>query len=208
MSTRTIPELGPLLGRLAAFPDQPLPGEALLSPVRLALLTAVFERNGWLPAWHRAVASAEQSVSAEIEARLRAAATVSRFPARRLASELPSQEDRGILAARLSAAGIGFEEAVGRLEFASGDSRQDEYLRLVCGELEAAWSRLVSIASEELARWDLRALRVRSWQRPWTLLIIGATLLLSLAIWFGLVLGGYLNVPSWLHPTAEWIWSW
>ncbi len=207
VSAKATMELGPFLGRLAALPDRPLPAEGLLSPVRLDLLTAVFERTAWLPAWQSAVASAERRVSAEIERRMRDAALESRFPAKHLARELPTDEDRAMLAARLSAAGIGYEQAVARLELPAEAERRDELLRLVCGELEAAWTQLVSSASDEIARWDLQAVRIRAWRRPWTPLIAGAALLLGVATWAGLVLGGYLNAPAWFRPIAEWVWS-
>jgi hypothetical protein len=204
-ATGSTTELGPWLGRLTSPPDQPSPAEVLLSRVRLDLLTGVFERAGWLAVWERAVASAERTISGEIEARLREAARASRYPARRLRDELATAEDRQLFAARLSAAGIGYEDAVARLEEAPGV--MDEQLRRVCGELEAGWERLVTTAGEELARWDLRAARIRTWRRPWTPLAIGSGILLAIATWLGLVLGGYLDSPTWLRPLADWVWS-
>ncbi|HLB55488.1 MAG TPA: hypothetical protein VJK71_10330 [Gemmatimonadales bacterium] len=198
-------ELGPLLGRLASPPDHPSPGESLLSRVRLDLLTGIFERAGWLAVWERAVASAEQTISGEIEVRLRDAARASRYPARRLREELPTAEDRELFGARLSAAGIGYEDAVARLE--QGRAVIDEQLRRMCGELEAGWERLVATADQELARGDLRSARIHAWRRPWSPLLIGGGTLVGMAIWLGLVLGGYLDSPSWLRPLADWFWS-
>lgn len=197
-------ELGPMLGRLVSPPDPAASAERLLGPVRLDLLTRVFEHSDWLPAWERAVAAAAETVPAEIERRLRDAAQAARYPARRFRAELPDAEDRQVLAARLSAAGIGFEEAVARLEAGPGEER----VRSACGELEAAWSRLVDIAGEELARWELRAAALRAWRRPWWPLLAATGLALAGAAWLGLVLGGYLAVPGWLRPFAEWVWSW
>src|SRR5712671_1810364 len=126
-----IPELGPLLGRLAGrWPEQPQ-GFSGLEAVRLTLVSALFDRAGaararlaagdpsgaaealgpavWLEAWERAVGAASGAVAGEIVRRLREAGAVSRFPAARLSTSLPGEEDRHILQARLSAAGIGFE---------------------------------------------------------------------------------------------------
>ncbi|MGQ0704027.1 MAG: hypothetical protein ACT4PM_12925 [Gemmatimonadales bacterium] len=201
-------ELGPMLGRLFMPPDPSAPVERLLGPVRLGLLTGIFERTGWLSNWEKAVAAAEQGVSAEIERRLREAAAISRYPARRLSAELPAADDRRVLQARLSAAGIGFEEAVARLEAGLGTAFEAERVRLACGELQASWSRLIETAGAELARWDVRAAAIRSWRRPWWPLATATGLVLAGAIWLGLVLGGYLDVPGWLRPFAEWVWSW
>lgn len=203
-------ELGPFLGRLVSPPDESSSVEVLLAPARLDLLTRVFERAGWREAWEEAVSQAGGAIAAEIDARLRDAARVSRFPARRLRPELPTAEDHEIMTARLAAAGIGYEAAIVRLDEADGSGRserREEHLRRICGELEAAWERLVRTASEELERWDRSAARIRSWRRPWTPLLLGAGILLAIAIWLGLVLGGYLGAPSWLRPFAEWSWG-
>ena len=193
-------ELGPLLGRLTSSPNQSAPAEALLSPVRLELVTGIFERAGWSAAWEQAVSQAGRTISSEIESRLRAAAQVSRYPARRLNQELPTVEDRSVLLARLASAGIQYEEAITRVE----DPTQ---IRRASGELEVAWDQLVVTASEELSRWDLRATRIRSWRRPWTPFVLATAVVLALAIWVGLVLGGYLRSPSWMRPLADWVWS-
>ena len=226
-SRHTVPELGPLLGRLAGrWPDQS--GEdAGLEAVRLELVNALFDKAGaartrlaagdpegagatlgpgaWLEAWESAVAAASGATADEIGRRLREAAVVSRFPARRLAALLPGEEDRRILTARLSAAGIDFERALDGLGLSAGP--WNDALRRTAGELEDAWERLVIAVHRELAVWDARAAAVRSWRRPWTPLILAGLLLLAAAGWLGLVLGGYVPAPAWLRPFAEWVWS-
>lgn len=196
-------ELGLWLGRLVAPPEPGSPAEVLLSEVRLDLVTAIFERTPWLSAWERAVRSAAPLVSAELEARLHDAARISRYPARKLQPILPGPEDRQILANRLSAAGMGLEDAVRR--FPAAD---DGEIRLVCGELEAAWDRLVATADEELAQADRLAAEIRRWKRPLWPLALGGAALLALAVWAGLVLGGYLPSPAWFRPLANRVWSW
>jgi hypothetical protein len=222
-----LPELGPLLGRLIAPPGEKTPFEAALDGVRVALLTELFDKAGaargfllvgdlpgaraalgrtaWLEVWERAVAAALECILEEIERNLRDAAAVSRYPRERLAAALPDPEERRLLAGRLSAAGIGLETALERL----GETGRDwnEQLRRVCGELEAAWDRLVSTALQELAGWNRRALEIRVWRRPWMPLLVAGGVLLALSVWLGLVLGGYLPTPGWLRPLAEWVWG-
>jgi hypothetical protein len=222
-----IPELGPLLGRLAGRWPAPPGGDAGLEAVRLALVSALFDRAGaararlaagdpaaaadalgptvWLEAWERAVGAASGAVVGEIVRRLREAAAASRFSAARLSASLPREEDKRILEARLSAAGIGFEEAVTGLT--AGRLPWEEALRHAAGELESAWERLEIAAHRELAVWDTRAAAIREWRRPWTPLIIAAAALLTVAGWLGLVLGGYLPAPGWFRPVAEWVWN-
>ncbi len=224
---RTLPELGPLLGRLLAPPAEPSAVLAGLEPVRLELLNALFDKAavarsrlsagdesgaraalgpaGWLEVWERAVASAARSVAAEQERRLRDAAILSKYPAKRLAAALPDAEERRLLAGRLSAAGSGLEESVLLLE--DGSRPLPEALRRVSGELQAAWDRLTATALREIERGERRAAEIRSWRRPWLPLVIAGTLLLATALWLGLVLGGYLAVPGWLRPFANWVWN-
>jgi hypothetical protein len=230
MTTRAsagLPELGSLLGGLISPPGEKSPVEASFESVRLDLLTALFDRAGaarellrtgdepgarsalggplWLEAWEQAVTAAARAVSAEIERRIREAAAETRFPPKRIAARLPDAEERRVLAARLSAAGIGLEAAI---ELLSEPSRPwTETLRRVAGELEAAWDQLLITARTELERWEPRATAVRGWRRSWRPLTIAAAILLPLATWMGLILGGYLHAPGWLRPFTNWVWN-
>lgn len=223
----TMPELGPLLGGLVTAPVEQSAALARLDPVRLDLLTALFDKAGaararlaagdeagarnalgpaaWLEVWEQAVTAAARSVESLVERRLRDAALVSRYSAKRLAASLPDPEERRLLAARLSAAGSGLEATVGLL--ADPSRPWNEALRLVTGELQAAWERLAATALQEIERGEHRATEIRSWRRPWLPLIVTGAGLLILAGWLGLVLGGYLRVPAWLLPFAEWVWN-
>jgi hypothetical protein len=84
----------------------------------------------------------------------------------------------------------------------------DQELRIRCGELEAAWDRLVAVANQELSRADRVAAETRAWKRPLAPLVLGGGILLILASWIGLVLGGYLRAPGWFRPIAEFVWGW
>lgn len=223
----TLPELGPLLGRLIEVPAELTPADAALDVARVQMLTTLFQhaaaarallargdtsaaravlgRPAWLEVWERAVSDASSAITAEITQRLRDAATTSRLPARRLAALLPGPEDRRVLAARLSAAGIGLEAAVFQLDDAS--TPWTDALRRTAGELEAAWEQLGVTAHRELSTWDQRSAEIRQWKRPWTPLVMIGLLLLGFTTWLGLVLGGYLSAPGWLRPIAQWFWN-
>lgn len=222
----SLPELGPLLGHLAS-PDAPASRDPELEPVRLALLSALFERAGkarallaagdsgaaraalarevWLGIWEGAVAATLTALLTGIERRLRDAASISRIGRKRTASLLPSPEDRRILGARLGSAGMGLEQAT--LELAKPSLEWDEALRRTAGELTDGWDRLVALARQERDFWERRIADVRAWRRSWRPLVLAATALLLLAIWLGLVLGGYLPVPGFLRPLTDWYWS-
>lgn len=221
-----IPEVGPLLGTLVHPPDHS-GEEASLHPARLAMVDAVFSRaalarrhlaqgdeaaaraalgsRAWLEIWDAAAVQSAAILIERTERRMREAAGYSRMPGRRLAPQLPSTEDRTILTAKLSAAGMGLEAAAPALD-ATGEE-WDQAARRAAGELEQAWQRLRRTAEDEMAFWDRRIGAIRSWRRPWLPLLAGGGVALGLGTWLGLVLGGYLPVPGPLRPFAEWVWS-
>lgn len=219
-------ELGPFLGHLAS-PDAPGSRDPELEPVRLAMLSALFERAGrarallasgdapaaraalsrdaWLGIWEAAVAGAAEALLSGVERRFREAAAVSRLRPRKVSSRLPGAEDRRILDARLGSAGMGLEQAA--LELARGSLDWDEAIRRTAGEFTGAWDQLLALARQERDFWDRRVAAVRAWRRPWRPLILGGGAALVLAVWLGLVLGGYLPVPGFLRPLTDWYWS-
>ena len=221
-----LPELGPLLGRLAA-PDTPATRDRDLEPVRVALLSELFERAGrarerlaagdaaaaravlgrdtWLAIWERAVSEASSAMFAGIERRIRDAAAVSRFPGRQVGARLPDAEERRVLTARFSSAGIGLEE-VSR-ELGNPAVEWGEAVRRTAGEFTGAWDQLRALARQEYDAWERRTTQIREWRRPWRPLVLVGVALLSLAVWLGLVLGGFLPVPGFLQPLADWYWS-
>jgi len=232
MAGTELPELGPLFGRLLAPPGEHDRPGARLDAVRVELVSVLFDAAGrareslargdhraagialapavWLTAWERAVAETAGLVVAEAEARLRQAALRSRSPARRLHALLPDPEYSRVLQARLAAAGSELELAAEAAVAEGMHSHPDAWpaaLRRIGGELEAAWERVSQEARSELAAWELRARALAAWRRPLRPVLLGAVLLLAAAIWLGLVLGGYLAVPGWLRPFADWAWS-
>ncbi|NOT08593.1 MAG: hypothetical protein HOP28_10365, partial [Gemmatimonadales bacterium] len=155
--------------------------------------------------WERAVAAASAAVAEEAERRLRHAAIAARYPAKRLASLLPDVEEKRVLSARLSAVGVPLEE--GTADLGEAPSEWIGAITRMAGELESAWDGLHRAARQELQMWERRADGIRGWRRPWRTLGLIGGLSLSLAVWAGLVLGGFLPVPNFLRPAAEWLWS-
>lgn len=222
----SFPELGPFLGHLAS-PDAPDSRDPELEPVRLGMLSALFGRAGrarallgsgdaagsraalsreaWLGIWEEAVAGAAAALLTGVERRLRDVAAISRIGKQPVAGLLPSMEDRRILTARLASAGLGLEQAT--LELAKSSPDWDESIRRTAGELTGAWDRLLALSKQERDFWDRRIADVRAWRRPRRPLILAGAVLLLLAIWLGLVLGGYLPVPTFLRPLTDWYWS-
>jgi hypothetical protein len=222
----TLPELGPLLGSLVE-PENPSSAHPELEALRIRMVGSLFEQAGearrlleagdpaaarvalgsaaWLDLWESTVQQAALALARSIEQRIRAAAAYARFPPKRIPHELPTTEDRRILAARLSAAGIGLESAAPALD---GPPEQwSQAVRVAAGELEQAWRRMLVTADQELAFWMARARTVQAWKRPRWPVLAGFAVALLLTLWVGLMLGGYLPVPATLRPAAEWIWS-
>jgi hypothetical protein len=176
-------------------------------------------RVAWLDLWERAVAAAAQRLAHAVNARMRAAAVESRLPDSRLARVLLSPEDVRAIASRLGSGGANFVSALDALEQtvpaaaasgARGRLGQDEWHRALAAtarRLESSWLALTAAAKREQERWKGEIEQIRAWRRPrWPLWII-TVLVLLVATYVGLLLGGYLPVPDPLRGFAEFWWS-
>jgi hypothetical protein len=165
------------------------------------------------------VAAAAQRLADAVNARLRDAAVESRLPTGKLAAFLLTAEDTRAIASRLGSGGAHFVSALDAMEqtvpaaAASGSrgrSGQDEWQRALATtarRLESSWLALMVSAKREQDRWKVEIERVRSWHRPvWPLWVLTA-LVLALATYLGLLLGGYLPVPGFLRSFAEFWWQ-
>ena len=230
-----VPELGPLLGRLAA-PAGTNGGPVPLDDIRLRLVTELFElagaarafaesgdpasaaqslnRHGWLAAWERAVDAASERVAGRIEAMLRSAAAESRLPGRRLRRILLTGDEKRGIAVRLGSGGALLVDALDQMESTvrktarggeHGETWRTELAR-VARQLESAWVALEAAAAREEAAWREDAADVRAWRRKrWPLWLISLAVVLLLG-WTALVLGGFLDAPGWFRPVADWWW--
>lgn len=231
----SIPELGPLMGRLAE-PPRTAAG-APLDDVRLALATRVFElagaarafcevddvvsavqslsRQGWLTAWEAAVDGAARHLADRLDFRLRSAASESRLPGRRLRQELLSEAERRGIGVRIGSGGWALVDALDAMEARAplaprspqGFAAWCAALAEVARKLDSAWRGLEAAAAAELDAWGEDVGRVRSWRRSrWPLWAVTAVVL-GVALWVGLVLGGFVPAPDWFRPVAEWWWG-
>jgi hypothetical protein len=176
-------------------------------------------RVAWLDLWERAVAAAAQRLADAVNAWLRAAAAESRLPAGKLGAVLLTAEDVRAIASRLGSGGANFVSALDALEqtvpaaAASGNRGrlgQEEWQRALAAtarRLESSWLALTVAAKREQERWKGEIERVRAWHRSlWPLWLI-TVVVLAIATYLGLILGGYLPVPGPLRGFAEFWWS-
>jgi hypothetical protein len=180
---------------------------------------ASLSRVAWLDLWERAVAAAAERLAGVVNAKLGEAAIESKLPARQLEAFRLKTEDVRAIASRLGSGGAGFVSALDALEqtvpgaSASGTrgrAGQEEWQRALAAtarRLESAWLALAAGARAEQDRWKAEIDRARAWRRPTRLLWLISVLVLAVATYLGLVLGGYLAVPPPLRPMAEFWWS-
>jgi hypothetical protein len=222
-----LPELGPWLGRLAEVGSRATAPDLDLDAIRLALVTALFERGAEarallragdgsgaraaldrravLDVWNQALERVNQEVLRAIDGRLRRAASRSGAPKRRLRSAAPSADDRSMLRARLDAASIPLERAVDRRPAPATDL--GDWTRRACAGLEESWDALEASVWAELAEWDRAAAELDAWRPRRNVLVVGWAVAVLIAAWLGLAVGGYLPRPHWLDPVADWFWS-
>ncbi len=236
VTVTAIPELGPLLGRLAD-PADARASVVPLDDIRMRLVSDLFElagaarsfaeagdlaaaaqslnRYGWLAAWERAVAAAADRVADRIEARLRSAASESRLPGRRLQRVLLTSDERRGIGVRLGSGGALLVDALDEMERSVRETARQgqagagwrDALAAVARRLEAAWLSLVSAAAAEEAAWQEDVADVRTWRRArWPVWVITVVVIAACA-WLAAVLGGFIDSPSWFRPVAEWWWS-
>ena len=189
------------------------------SPDDHAAIVGSLHARNWRQVWDKALSDATARTADAINGGFASAAALSRFPKRRLARLQVSDAERAAMKARLGAGAIPFEESLMRLEDLAGGAgssargsdasfhRWSDGLAVVARQLESAWMALEEASDREGARWKVEIDKVRDWSRPrWPLWLL-SFLVVAAASWLGLVLGGYLEVPGWLRPLAEFWWT-
>jgi hypothetical protein len=167
-------------------------------------------RRAWLEAWEDAVTGAATLLADRVTVQLEAECRAARLPRRHRRRVLPGPADRRALAARIGSAGAVLVSATDELERCSGPALEatgltpghvsawQDALRAAGRRLEAAWLGLEDAVEREAIRWQLVADEVSRWRRPlWPVLTVGG-IAIALAVWLGLVLGGFLAAPPWL----------
>jgi len=168
------------------------------------------DRDVWSGAWEDVVHRTADRVATALDRELLLAARRVRMPQRRAQRLALTAAERRALAARLASGGDGFEQAVDGVGRTTAVLRQawpgDPEVRrdwqdaqlFAARRLEAAWLSLETLVEHERSRWAPELQAVLSWRPPlWPVFVVW-TPLAVLAIWLGLVVGGYLPAPSWL----------
>jgi hypothetical protein len=221
---RSLPELGPLLGRMAS-PASRGPAELPLDDIRFELLSALYIRAGlargefaagrpdvarhqlgreaWLAVWRDASGRVAARLLEALDGRFAAAAAESRMPARLLERMGLPREDRDVIRNRIEACGIGLEEMAPPEDTGPWP---DGLLRSAMA-LDDAWERLEAVVVQELARYGPAVEVVRQWRRPLAPLWAGTVLAVATVLGLGLSLGGYLPAPGLLGSLQRWFWS-
>lgn len=177
---------------------------------RAAALAAI-GRAAWQEAWEEAVSSVADLVLSRIAEQLEAEAVAVGMSRRKRGELGIGAADRRALAARLGSAGSDLVAVLDELEERATDvldatalnrgavEAWQESLKIAARRLEAAWLALEQGVEREEYRWTGVADRVAAWRRPlWPVGLVGSLVLLP-TIWLGLILGGYVDVPSWLQ---------
>jgi hypothetical protein len=176
--------------------------------------------SGWVAAWETTVRQSAEYAANAIDHRIRGAARESRIPKRRLRRLLLTDAEKRAIAARLGRGGTGLTLGLEALEVETGRMREAGVLDrdanarwrtalIKSGHaLESAWLQLEGASVEEWNRWTPLVESVRAWRRPRWLLALLTISILGVALYLGLVIGGYLQGPPFLDPVAEWWWTW
>ena len=75
-----------------------------------------------------------------------------------------------------------------------------EALRMAGRRLEEAWLLLEDRVETEIGRWSPAIQQVHRWRKSLTPVLVVGSLLLALAIWAGLTVGGFIPAPAALRP--------
>lgn len=182
------------------------------------LALATLNAAAWDTAWGSAVESVAERAAAAIGDRLLAAARESRLPAR-YARHLPldAAEVRALVA-RLDRGSLPLREALLTLDQLAPAARSERApltavhdwqsaLLASARRLEAAWLALDDVLREEWRTWGAEVEEVRAWHRPLWPLVVIASVVLAVACYGGLMVGGYLPVPGPLTGIVERIWA-
>jgi hypothetical protein len=183
------------------------PGRSGHDDVRLTLVDALLVANGagelthdrWESAFADAMRSLRMRVIGDAESALRAAATQSRYPARRLRARLPDALAADILLNRLLATAIPLE----RLDVLATDPQSQ---RLRAAAADAAWEQAVAVAAAQSAEWNRVAAGVAAWQRNMAPVWIISVALVAVAALLAAWLSGVLPSPAWFRSVNAFWW--
>ena len=169
----------------------------------------------WREAWDDALVAVADTLTDRVSAQLDAEARAVKMAKRRRAKLQLDEVAKRTVVARLGATGAALvpvldaidQAAAGALEAVHREleavERWQEAQKLAARRLEAAWLALELAVEQEATRWVDVMDKVARWRKPfWPVAVVGL-IALGLAVWLGLVFGGYIDAPGWLAR----IWS-
>ena len=176
---------------------------------------AALSGTTWREAWDEAVASVADTLVDKASAQLEAEAIAVKMGKRRRAKLRVDDAARRALTARLGATGAALVPALDAIDrcvppVLAASSTEPEAIeawqnaqRLAARRMESAWLALEVAVEAEMPQWQALMDRVARWRKPlWPVVLVAAPAL-AVAVWLGLVFGGYLEPPDWF----ERIWS-
>lgn len=167
-------------------------------------------RSAWLASWEHAVRRAADRVADTLDDQMERIGKGVRMSRRKRQLRKLTSAERRALTARLSAGGAELVKTLDELARAGAKVRATETpddethhawqdaIQTAARRLEAAWLVLEDAVRAERRRWEPELTALARW-RPslWPVLLVWAVGAGAL-VWFGLILGGYLNAPLWL----------
>ncbi|MGH7615287.1 MAG: hypothetical protein ACREMW_14755 [Gemmatimonadales bacterium] len=171
--------------------------------------------EAWSGAWNEAVRRTAERVADALDTSLAGAARRVRMPRRKQRALALVSVERRAIAARFASGADHFEEAL-RAVTRSTDTLHrtwpadpadhaewQEAQQLAARRLEAAWLVLETQVEAERTRWAPELEAINAW-RPSLAPVFSVWIpCAALAIWLGLVLGGYLPAPTWLAALLD-----
>lgn len=174
--------------------------------------------GAWTAAWERAVTAASDQLIGRLVQQFEDAARLSRMPAPFLKRYLPTEAERLAIAAHLGKGSGRLEQALETLDLSAASllERPDatdclvawhDALDLAGRRIEAGWIELEEAVLRELQRWALEINTVRDWRRPRWPMWVATGVVVGVAVYLGLVFGGFVEPPAVLRPMAEFFWE-
>ena len=168
------------------------------------------DRDAWTRAWEEAVHRAADRIVAVLDRTIETEAKRVRMPGSRRRQLAVSPVERRAIAARLASGGDTLDPVLDQVAHATetlartwpGDattrSEWGAAQAAAARRLEAAWLALETQVEQERVRWTAELDAVKAWRPSLVPVLVIWTPLAAVAIWLGLVLGGYLPAPQWL----------
>ena len=169
----------------------------------------------WRDAWDEAVTSVADTFVEKVSVQLEAEAVAVKMGKRRRAKLRVDDATKRTLTARLGATGAALVPALDAIDRCTSSvlvasstdpepvEKWQDAQKLAARRLESAWLALEQAVEAEMPQWQARMDQVGRWRKPlWPVMTV-ALPALAIAVWLGLIFGGYVDAPGWF----ERIWS-